>query len=267
MYTNAFLVASYPVMGYNSAAGKYVPTAWRAQAKSQTNYGVSVSAYAVGLKLVDRYQKFGSLFIPRDEVLKYVETTTAISDYTAHPTAIAYAPPGYSVVSGGAAVVSPLSQTGNYLTGSYYNGADYNGRGAWIASSKDHLVSSPSRIISYAICLPTNNHTDMSIPIFGDIREVYYYAKLNGQNLWETSTATAARAFKLSYFSGWGSDWCATSVGAYTEYYNGWGRMLKCLGFYIDNAQVFAADCDYGGDDWGVLHVQRISIELDDNEE
>jgi vibriolysin len=67
------------------------------------------------------------------------------SSYAAHPSAVASLPSGYTLVGGGAKV--NWSGAGNLLYASYPNG------NSWVASSKDHDISSPATITSYAIGL------------------------------------------------------------------------------------------------------------------
>jgi hypothetical protein len=273
--TTSFLTGSYPVIGVNSQ-GNLAAIGWRAEAR-EINGGKTprIIAYAVGMRLKDRYKRFsGNVFIPKQEVEKYISLTMGLSDYAAHPMAAAYAPNGYNIISGGARVynvIDPNITLANYLTGSYYKQTS-SSEGCWIASSKDHLISAPAKVIAYAISIPRNDHTDRSIPIFGDIRVTYNYCAMGTANYWEKFVGpTIPNTWGWTGgFAGADRDWCLTGVGALTEY-NDAGRML--MGCYPSPGgnnpwdMACAFDRDYGVPDTSILRVQRLSIEVDDNEE
>jgi vibriolysin len=86
-----------------------------------------------------------------------VQTFTATSGVTPHPSVQITVPPGYKIIGGGA--FDHWSGSGSILTASYpLNGS------TWFAAGKDHELSSPASITAYAIALhDPNNEWDVTI--------------------------------------------------------------------------------------------------------
>ncbi len=108
---------------------------WIASSKDhKVSSPASLEAYAIVASLAGRE-------ISNSDYVLVSQT----SSYAAHPTAVASLPSGYTLVGGGARV--NWSGAGNLLHASYPNG------NSWVASSKDHVISSPATVTSYAVGL------------------------------------------------------------------------------------------------------------------
>lgn len=110
-------------------------TTWTASATDQTTFSLcTLEVFAIGLR-----RKDGS-----DPGLTS-HIFSATSSITAHPRQeVAFGDTDFAMIAGGARIVTPAE---NYLLGSMPR-AD---GGAWIATGKDHRVSSPAAITSYGL--------------------------------------------------------------------------------------------------------------------
>ena len=256
--TSAFLTGSYPLRTWNAALGKFVATGWRVEAKEMSGGNVNPQAFVVGMKL----KYWNGAFMPKEEVQRYVQLTVAMSAQSSTPSATALSPAGYNIISGGARVYNeddPDFTLPNFLTGSFYDSA---ARG-WTGHSRGYPGINPAKMISYAISIPLNSHTNTAIPNFGDIRVTYAYP--NSVGFWYTSIPTYRNAAGIINYTAGDSDWCPTGVGAWISS-NGTGRLLK-NSYFMSNSAVYVTDKDPMFTDWGTLGAQRISIEFDDNED
>jgi hypothetical protein len=128
MPNGALLTASYPIPGL---------TGWAVSSKDhEVPNPHLLTAYAIGMEVKGMTRaQLGDNFI----------TAQAASATAAHPEAIVSIPDDYSLLSGGLRV--DWHGVGNLATASFPGQA----RNTWIARSKDHDFSDPSKLTVYAI--------------------------------------------------------------------------------------------------------------------
>jgi hypothetical protein len=158
------LTGTFPLINkwceFDTGDDAYYATQWVAQSKDHivpSNH--YLWSQAIGMKLRTQYPNDLNSYLPRAEVLKALRYVTGSSAYVQYPVAYAYAPAGFNlVISGGAQVVNPFNQAGNFLTASYaLSGRGGNYPASWFASSKAHGgYNSPTNLNAYAICLHSN---------------------------------------------------------------------------------------------------------------
>ncbi len=128
--SGALLTGMYPID----------PTHWFVSAKDHID---PVASNVTGFLIMARLKNQNTHSpISNDDYIIVTEQ----SALSAWPQAEAILPNGYELVGGGAEVLWK-GGAGNLLT------ASYPGNNSWIAKSKDHIIGSPAKIISYAIGL------------------------------------------------------------------------------------------------------------------
>jgi hypothetical protein len=280
------LTGSYPLMDsrYVSVPGnseegteaeyEYYGRSWVAQSRSHPSLPGNhyLWAFAIGMKL----HNWDGTAISRDIVQKYVRYVSSTSDYVAHPSASVSCPTGpWAIIAGGAQVVDPFNRS-SYLTASYRDGTSnglYDRGGQWIASSKDHCISSPAQITSWAVVLKTLDGSDQTIPGFGDIRVRCFGLPSKETRSLGNSIVTSTGRANIRMTGAWKdgvydtpSGYLLSGVGALTEYNNGWGRLLTGITPMVQSTPgVSITDQDHLFQDTGLLSGQLIVIQFDYN--
>jgi hypothetical protein len=250
-FRGGFLTGSYPYIDANGQA-----TGWTVQSKDHmTPYSHTTTAYAVGMRLKDSFGRF----VPKSTILKYMMYVSATSGYAEHPSAVAYIPANYRLLSGGARVMYPFGEDGiniygNLLTESQPINDSVRWTG-WEAASKDHFIYSPAEITAYAICI----RDDQPIPRFG-----YLSVCINYEN-----TASSIPNSESDYSSSNSNPgYCLIAAGGYTKG-TSYGRLLTTLRFLSDNHTVNIREREVRPlDDWthydsGTYMVREIKIKKD----
>jgi hypothetical protein len=167
--------------------------------------------YAVGLKIEG---------VTKQELLnRLILRTNTSPGRISHPTATAYVDSGYDLIGGGADIT--YYGAGCLLSESYPNA------GAWIATGKDHTISDPSIITSYAIGIQHG-----VIPNFGE---------LEISTVSSSSYASSGLCFVSTPIT---SGWVKVGVGGKCQY-NDKGRMFEALNPYGSNNTVISKDHYY----------------------
>jgi hypothetical protein len=278
-------------------------TKWVAQSKDHivgSNHYLWVQA--IGMKLRTQKPLDPNSYLPRSDVLKALRYVSGVGTYTQHPTAYAYSPAGFSrVISGGAQVLNPFEQPGNFLTASFAP-SNYIAK-SWFAASKAHGgYYSPSYLISYAICIIDNTGRGddglpdpldgrlPAVPNFGNFNVRYFHYAPN-YNSWSCQFApiyfpaytpgNITLHQPLEQINSAGVDdmtlgilpyrytqngkpfvMSLTGVGAF-DCYQGDGRLLTSLWFVNNGYSVVIKDKDHVYPDSTWLYPQAMMIYKD----
>ena len=197
-------------------------------------YNHRLWVYVVGMRLFDAG---AGVIDPATVIIPNMNITKTTSSSAAHPTTTACAPSGYTLLSGGAKV--NWSGAGNLLTGSIPSSLT-----CWTSASKDHGISSPATIESYALSIIANG-----ITAFGTIEaSSYAYTTLtyNGQ----------IGSVNLSSLNVLGTgNWLISGIGGNTTYSLYGGRLLIEM-YPLTGTDAKISDKDHSYADHGTLTGQ-----------
>lgn len=195
----AFLTAAYPDANF---------TTWHAVSTQHlATYNHTLVGYAIGLKLTG---------LTKQELITNMILVTDSSEIAPHPATSSTVSDNYFLIGGGAKVT--YSDTPNVLVASHPSG------NTWHVSSKDHIVSSPATIKSYAIGIKKFNSV---------------YGNLDVAQAFESTYALTGFGVTDVYAD---NSWVVTSPGGKATYNDNWGRMLYALEPNLRSVQAVTND-------------------------
>jgi hypothetical protein len=205
-------------------------TSWRATSKSHKSPDAHfLTVYAIGLRIdgVSRQTLYNQMQVKM--------STGASSEFPSKNVAV---DDGYLMIGGGGTI--NWSNPGNLLIENRPMNAN-----TWAVMGKSHKSSSPATATAYVIGIRP------WIPGFGTIA-----TRVNGPTqVFVNSTGIGAANRSVT------SGWALTSVGAFSNYSNGAGRLIFSMGPYGNASNVIAQDKDHLTPSAGSIRVYNVEIQ------
>ncbi|MBW8684947.1 hypothetical protein [Chitinophaga rhizophila] len=215
----AFLTSSYPDADF---------TTWHTSSKDHyQTFTHTLTSYAVGIR-IDGYS--------RAELLQHMQLVNADSYFESQPFAFVNVDSSYELIGGGARATT--SGAGLLLTTTQPD------QMYWVASAKDHLISSPGYLTAYAIGISKD------------------FATANNIEVEQRRGGNVNNAGFNIHFIGTDTTWVVTSAGGFT----GGDRMLASLLPTANAVYAISSDLVVSASGNSGVSMIRIRKKLPDNQ-